>query len=100
MGDQPKTIVVRCPACASRLKASEELIGKRTKCPKCKQPITIPGPSPSAKEAAAPPAKSTTPQPRAATEPAVPSDDETALPTTAPLIWTAPGSRTMTTPIC
>ncbi len=39
MARQPKVIVVRCPACASRLKASEKLVGKRTKCPRCKQPV-------------------------------------------------------------
>jgi hypothetical protein len=36
-------ITVVCPACEARLKARDSAAGKRFKCPKCAQPLLVPG---------------------------------------------------------
>ena len=36
-------IVAQCPSCSTKLKVRDELAGKRVKCPKCSQPVTVPG---------------------------------------------------------
>lgn len=38
-------IKVNCPSCSASFKAKDELAGRRVKCPKCKQAITIPKPN-------------------------------------------------------
>ncbi len=35
-------ISVQCDSCSAKLKVRDELAGKRVKCPKCSQPLTIP----------------------------------------------------------
>ena len=37
-------IRVKCPSCGAKLDARDDLAGKTRKCPKCKNPITIPQP--------------------------------------------------------
>jgi hypothetical protein len=39
-------ISVACPGCKKKLKAKDELAGKRVKCPACGEPVVIPGASP------------------------------------------------------
>lgn len=36
--------VVKCPECGKSLKVSDNLAGKRVRCPGCKNPITVPAP--------------------------------------------------------
>jgi hypothetical protein len=58
-------IRVECPSCGSRLNAKPELAGKTCKCPKCRQPVTIPRPEPEAPPAApAPPPQAEKPRER------------------------------------
>jgi hypothetical protein len=85
-------ITVACQ-CGAKFAAKDELAGKAVKCPKCSQPLKIPGgaaasPSAPASKAApkATPAKTAT-QPKAPTKPANPSP-----PTPAPASASAVGS--------
>jgi hypothetical protein len=39
---------VQCAGCGAKLQAPEKLAGKRVKCPKCGQPLAVPGLQPAA----------------------------------------------------
>lgn len=39
---------IACPGCDSKLKATEALVGKTIKCPRCGKPVLIQGPKPAA----------------------------------------------------
>ena len=38
----PMPIPVECPSCSARFRVKDEVAGKRAKCPKCGEPLTIP----------------------------------------------------------
>src|SRR4051812_8825793 len=38
-------IQVECPSCRSSFRVGEDYAGKRGKCPRCREPIVVPGPS-------------------------------------------------------
>src|SRR4051794_37382534 len=67
------SIGVRCPGCAKKVKAKDELAGKRVKCPSCGQAVVLPSVHTSSQlEATSPPAEkmppaSKTPSPAAPT---------------------------------
>jgi DNA-directed RNA polymerase subunit RPC12/RpoP len=42
--EQPKTFLVKCPTCGTRLFPNVNLVGKRVRCPDCKEPVKIPPP--------------------------------------------------------
>lgn len=49
----------QCPKCGKRLKAGAAFAGRRVKCPKCSQPVSVPG----ERQSAPPPAGSVDPSP-------------------------------------
>jgi predicted Zn finger-like uncharacterized protein len=51
-------IKVQCESCGASFKAKEALAGKRVRCPKCKQPLTIPAAGAGSAKPAAPAKKS------------------------------------------
>ena len=47
------TVVVVCPKCSKQLKVTEQQVGKRAKCPNCKEVITLQASAPAAGAASA-----------------------------------------------
>lgn len=42
--ERPKTFLLSCPTCGTRMFPSVELVGKRVKCPDCHTPVRVPPP--------------------------------------------------------
>jgi hypothetical protein len=51
-------IIVDCPECGGRFKARDELTGRRVKCPKCGEAVSVPGEDEEPSVAAGPPRRS------------------------------------------
>lgn len=64
-------IAVMCPGCSANFSVKDELAGKRAKCPKCAEPLTIPGGAPAAPVAVAKPVTA-----RAVAVPVKPTDED------------------------
>src|SRR4051812_12249873 len=47
---------VSCPSCGGKLRASDKLLGRKARCPKCGQPIVFAAPADPAPGAGSPPA--------------------------------------------